>query len=157
MVASGADDIVLRPARVADLSALLALEHHVFTSDRMSRRSLRRFIGSPQADFIVAMAADALAGCALVLYRESAAVARLYSIQVAPGFAGRGLGRRLLAAAEEAAARRGARTLRLEVDTRNTRAASLYRAAGYREFATRPDYYEDGGTALRFEKLLVHS
>jgi hypothetical protein len=90
-----------------------------------------------------------------VLYRPRSAIARLYSIAVAPHMGGRGVGPMLLAAAEAAAAARDCRTIRLEVHHTNHAAISRYRKSGYREFGRVSGYYEDGGDALRFEKRLV--
>ena len=81
-------------------------------------------------------------------------MARLYSLAVAPESAAAGLGRRLLAEAERVAAKRGCRSLRLEVREDNTRAIGLYGRAGYRRIGRRDGYYGDGAAALRFEKLL---
>ena len=81
-------------------------------------------------------------------------MARLYSIAVAPEAAGAGLGTQLLAAAERAARKRHASAMRLEVQATNRKAIRRHREAGYRVIGERPQYYEDGGDALRFEKLL---
>src|SRR5438128_5730389 len=51
----------VRKAERADLDALMALEHRVFASDRLSRRSLRRLLASPSADVLVAQEGDHLA------------------------------------------------------------------------------------------------
>ena len=83
------------------------------------------------------------------------AVARLYSIAVAPQMGGRGVGAMLLAAAEAAALARDCRAMRLEVHETNHAAISRYRKSGYREFGRHARYYEDGGDALRFEKRLT--
>lgn len=146
---------LLRPGRAGDLSALTALENSAFTSDRISRRSFRNFFASPHAALIVAEIDCRVAGYALVLSRPRSRVARLYSIAVAREFAVRGVGRSLLAAAEAIALARQSWLMRLEVDERNRRAATLYRRTGYRAFGRRPAYYEDGGAALRFEKVLA--
>jgi ribosomal protein S18 acetylase RimI-like enzyme len=148
-----ASGLRLRPAGRADLDALHALERVSFTTDRLSRRSLRRFISSPHAALIVAEQ-EGLAGYALVLFRSRSTVARLYSIAVAPRIAGRGNGALLLAAAEEAARRRGCDRMRLEVHVQNAAALKRYRKSGYRQFGAYPAYYADGGDALRFEKRL---
>ena len=94
---------IIRPATGADLEALVALEQHAFATDRISRRGFRRFVGSDSAAVLVAEIDGCLAGYALVLFRAGNAIARLYSIAVAPTFAGRGVGATLLAAAEAAA------------------------------------------------------
>ncbi|TIV89770.1 MAG: GNAT family N-acetyltransferase, partial [Mesorhizobium sp.] len=73
-------------------------------------------------------------------------VARLYSIAVGPFFGNLGIGRQLLAAAEEAAYEHDRMMLRLEVREDNQRAISIYEQAGYRRIGREPDYYEDGAT-----------
>jgi ribosomal protein S18 acetylase RimI-like enzyme len=148
--------IRVRAAARGDLDALLALEHRVFATDRLTRRSLRRFLAAPNAAVLVAEDHPGhLAGTAIVLFRPRSAIARLYSIAVAPHMGGRGVGPMLLAAAEAAAAARDCRTIRLEVHVTNHAAISRYRKSGYREFGRVSGYYEDGGDALRFEKPLV--
>jgi ribosomal protein S18 acetylase RimI-like enzyme len=144
-----------RPAERGDLDALLDLEHRVFATDRLSRRSLRSFLQSKSAQVIVADDGQWLAGAAVVLFRPASSVARLYSIAVAPHLAGRGLGSILLAAAEEAAMARDCTSIRLEVHETNHTAISRYRKSGYREFGRHSRYYDDGGDALRFEKRLA--
>ena len=44
-----AADIRVRKAARGDLDALTELERRVFATDRLSRRSLRRFLASPSA------------------------------------------------------------------------------------------------------------
>jgi ribosomal protein S18 acetylase RimI-like enzyme len=146
----------VRAAEPGDLDALVELENRVFSTDRLSRRSLRRFLGSNSAVVLVAQKEHgSLAGTAIVLFRPRAAVARLYSIAVAPDMGGRGVAPMLLAAAEEVARRRGCSAVRLEVHVTNHPAIARYRKSGYREFGRQAAYYEDGGDALRFEKRLV--
>ena len=148
-------DVQTRKAEPGDVDALTELEQRVFATDRLSRRSLRRFLTSPSAEVIVAEQGHQLAGTAIVLFRPRSAVARLYSIAVAPPMGGRGVAPLLLEAAEGAALARGCRAIRLEVHQTNHAAISRYRKSGYREFGRVSRYYEDGGDALRFEKRLV--
>jgi ribosomal protein S18 acetylase RimI-like enzyme len=148
-------EVRVRNAERGDIDALIDLEHRVFATDRLSRRSLGRLLQSPTAEVIIAEHGDPLAGTAIVLFRPRSLIARLYSISVAPQMGGRGIGPMLLAAAEAAAAARGCRAIRLEVHVRNHAAISRYRKSGYREFARIRRYYDDGGDALRFEKRLV--
>jgi ribosomal protein S18 acetylase RimI-like enzyme len=143
--------IVLRPARPDDLPALLALEAG-FPGDRLSRRSLRRFLaGTGTADAVVAEDLGRPVGYALVLRRRNSSVARLYSLIVARELRGQGLGFRLTVAAMVAAREAGCDRLRLEVRADNAKAIALYRQAGFREIGRQPDYYEDGEAAVRFE------
>jgi len=146
--------VVTRTASLADLEPVLVLENKVFASDRMSRRSMRRFLVSPQTVVLVAEVEGCICGAAVVLVRNTSDVARLYSIAVDPDCAGRGVGCALLAAAEDAASARDCQYLRLEVHENNARAIALYRKTGYREFGRLHEYYQDRGHALRFEKRL---
>ncbi|MEX0852771.1 MAG: GNAT family N-acetyltransferase [Bauldia sp.] len=144
----------IRDAVEADLAGLNRLEVNSFSADRLSRRSLRRLIGSPSAGLRVAGAADATLGYHLTLFRRGGAVARLYSIAVAEGERGSGLARALMADAERLAARRGSRAVRLEVRCDNQPAIRLYERLGYRRIGVHKRYYADGTDALRFEKTL---
>ena len=142
---------------MSDLAELLALEQAVFTTDKLSRRSFRHFLTSPRASLIVAEEGSKFAGYALVLYPPRSKAARLYSIARAPHIGGRGVGPKLMAAAEAAAKRRGRRTMRLEVHEDNERAIARYEKSGYRLFGRHHEYYDDRGHALRFEKPLGRS
>jgi ribosomal protein S18 acetylase RimI-like enzyme len=150
----GSIRVTLRRGRLRDLAALVTLELAVFSTDVVSRRSFRSFIASPRASLIVAEESGGIAGYVLVLYPPRSKLARLYSIAVAPQSGGRGLGPRLLTAAERAAKRRGRQEMRLEVHVRNKRAIARYQKSGYRLFGKHRDYYDDHGDALRFEKPL---
>ncbi|WP_055036243.1 ribosomal protein S18-alanine N-acetyltransferase [Blastochloris viridis] len=145
----------IRTAKLDDLDALAALECRVFETDRLSRRSFRHFLSQDRDELLVAEVGGRIAGYALVLFRSGTALGRLYSIAVEPEAAGRGLGRRLLDAAETAAETRGCLFLRLEVREDNATAKALYRSAGYRQIARLADYYQDHEPALRLEKRLI--
>jgi len=147
-------DISIERALVADLEALLALEAACFSSDRLSRRSFKRWLRRTDCVFLVARDGVALAGYCLVLLRQGTRLARLYSLAVAPGYQGLGLARRLLQQAELDTRATGALYLRLEVASTNSAAIALYRQLGYTQFGLYRDYYEDHGDALRMEKCI---
>ena len=147
--------VTIRPAEAADVEPLLAIENAVFPTDRLDRRGFRHGIGSATIDTLVATDGRAMLGYAMVHRRRNSDLGRLTSIAVADGAAGRGLGRQLLAAAEERAKERGCRRLRLEVRADNRAAQRLYEQAGYARFETVRGYYEDGEAAYRYEKRLA--
>lgn len=148
--------MVIREARPTDIDALVKLEAECFASDRLSRRSLASLARSPSACLLVAAGCSGEpVGYAVLLTRRGSQRARLYSIAVADAAGGQGVGSRLLTAAEEAARRRGASRLHLEVRADNSKAISLYERSGYRLSGQRPDYYEDGMTALLFGRQLA--
>src|SRR5690242_6632316 len=90
--------VVIRPARPADLNFLLHIEDQAFTSDRISRRSFRRLLRSPNAGVLVCERGGRPAGYAAILFRSTSRAARLYSIAVLPQLAGEGFGAALLTA-----------------------------------------------------------
>jgi ribosomal protein S18 acetylase RimI-like enzyme len=145
-------DVHLRPARASDIGALSAIEEAVFPTDRISRHALARLVKSASAAIIVAAAGKGIAGYAVVLTRSGSGIARLYSIAAAPGR--KGVGGLLLDAAEKFAVTRSKRAMRLEVRMDNARAIHLYERSGYRPIGRRDHYYQDGQTALRYEKPL---
>ncbi|MET9775538.1 GNAT family N-acetyltransferase [Streptomyces sp. NPDC006367] len=74
--------------------------------------------------------------------------AELVKLMVSRRARGRGLGRRLLATAEEAAAADGLTLLHLDTET-GSAAEHLYRSAGWTPAGTIPDYAADPGGVLR--------
>ena len=78
------------------------------------------------------------AGCKGEIAFKSAHVSELW---VAETHRGQGVGRKLLAKAEQLAVGRGC--VRLHLETRNEAARSLYEHLGYRIFGTLPDYDGD--------------
>ncbi|RUO56885.1 ribosomal-protein-alanine N-acetyltransferase [Pseudidiomarina homiensis] len=136
------------------LDALERIEEASFSTDRISRRSFRRFIDQGIGDFQVVMEDGEVVGYYIVLYRQATQLARLYSLAVDPAYRRRGLGRQLLAAAEHAADERHCLFMRLEVKTDNEAALALYHSAGYYDMEIRPEYYEDDSDAVVLQKLL---
>lgn len=145
-----------RAPRAADLDTLLAMERRSFSTDLLSPRQLRHWILARERTFLVCEEARSkcIAGYALVFYRKNSRRARLYSIVIDAPFRGYGLARALLARAERAAKREGCSSMRLEVSPKNKPAIGLYEALGYKQFGFYKEFYEDGGDALRLEKLL---
>jgi ribosomal-protein-alanine N-acetyltransferase len=146
--------LTLRRAKLEDLDALVSIETAAFDCDRLSRRGLRYHILSQTTQPLVLLLQERLVGYGLVGYRRNSTRARLFALALDATAQGRGLGRCLLRAVERAAKAHGASMLGLEVRIDNTRAIALYEKAGYHRVGTAPDYYEDGATALRFEKQL---
>jgi ribosomal protein S18 acetylase RimI-like enzyme len=144
----------IRKARARDLDAIDALEAASFTVDRFSRRTFARLLKSSSAEFLIAEVEGAPLGYILLLYREGARAARLYSLAAAPAARGRGVGTSLVQAGAQCAIERGCSRLRLEVRASNRSAISLYERTGFLTVDKLPGYYTDGATALRMELRL---
>lgn len=145
----------IRRAGPSDLQELLRLEALCFRTDRLSRRSFRRWLRHDDCVFLVCSSdAGTLCGYILVILRRGTRLARLYSLAVDPSFRGRGLAGELTRQAESASCAAGALYMRLEVATDNAAGIALYRKAGYRPFGLYRDYYDDHGDAVRMEKCI---
>ncbi|MFN4023933.1 MAG: GNAT family N-acetyltransferase [Hyphomonas sp.] len=145
---------MIRPATVADIDALVALEAGFAEEDRFDRRTWRRLLSGNAAVLVSESERDGLLAAAVMLYRRGGRTGRLYSLTVVPEARGKGLARQLLAACEADATARGTSAVRLEVRASNSSAIRLYEAGGYRVIATSESYYPDGEAALRMEKSL---
>jgi [ribosomal protein S18]-alanine N-acetyltransferase len=147
----------VRDATPADLDGLVALENRCFTADRLSRRSFQKLIGSPTASLRLTTRAGRIAGYALLFFRSTSDLARLYSVAVDPAERGTGLGALLVGDCERESRRRGLRAVRLEVREDNAGAIRLYERLGYRPIGRHAAYYADKTDALRLEKRLRES
>jgi ribosomal protein S18 acetylase RimI-like enzyme len=143
----------VRRARHRDDSAILTLEE-LFPSDRMSLRSVRRFLKSPQARIWVAELNGAVVANLILLLRGNSRVARVYSLVVGPRARGRGFAQRLVRAAETEARRLRLHAIKLEVRADNAAARALYAKLGYVESRSLPGYYDDGADGLELRKDL---
>jgi ribosomal protein S18 acetylase RimI-like enzyme len=145
---------MIRNAKLKDLDALVALESSSFDNDRLTRRNFRHLLTRGKAVTLVFEQDDLLLGYVMLLFHAGTSLARLYSLAVDSHHHGRGIAHALLEAAEKSALDRGCISLRLEVRKDNPGAIRLYEKHGFSLFGTRPDYYEDHMTALRYEKRL---
>lgn len=144
----------VRRAVPADSNDLIDLENASFSGDRLSPRQWRHHLRSDHARILVVEIEKHVRAAAVLFFRKDSPLARLYSLAVAAGLRGRGIGDVLLEACEGEAANRGCTRLRLEVRSENDSAKRLYERRGYQLFANRPGYYEDGATAFCYEKTL---
>ena len=142
----------IRPATVSDLDIIDAIEAASFALDRFPRRNLRRMLISGRTRFWLALCKDEPAGYAGVSFRKGSRVARLYTLAVLPGFKGQGIGEALIEAGIAAAHRADCRCMRLEVRESNQPARKLYERLGFRLLSRLSSSYEDGETALRYER-----
>ncbi|WP_350348916.1 helix-turn-helix domain-containing GNAT family N-acetyltransferase [Agromyces sp. G08B096] len=117
---------------------------------QVTRTTTDAMFSDPHGAFLVATLHGEPVGCiGLMLHGDDPAeIKRLW---VAPSARGMGLGRRLLAAVEEEAARRGATTVRLDTNRALVEAIALYRATGYREI---DDFNGEPYADFWFEKPL---
>ena len=147
---------MIRPATLDDLNSLVSIENQVFATDRFSRRSFHYLLSKANATTLVYEVNRVVQGYIMLLFHAGTSLARMYSIAVKPEYQGKGIGKKLIKAAEQGAQEHDCISLRLEVRRDNTQAINIYKSLGYKQFGKIvKDYYEDGMDALRLEKLLV--
>jgi ribosomal protein S18 acetylase RimI-like enzyme len=145
---------LIHTAVKSDLDVLEAIEQRCFSSDKLSRRSFNNLIKPGAHSCSIIFNNDVPCGYSIVLFRTGTSLARLYSVALDPDFRGQGFAQKLIAHAEAQARQRDCLFMRLEVRVDNQGAIALYERLGYLSFDRIEDYYEDGCTALRFEKQL---
>ena len=148
----------LRPATMADLDAIMAIETGTFTSDAWSKASMRAELASPHARYLVAVdpaAPDEVAGYAGLLAPRASAQADIQTIAVIESARRRGLGRLLMATLIDEAAARGAGEVFLEVRADNPGAQALYLSLGFEQLAVRPKYYQPDGVDALIMRLTL--
>jgi ribosomal protein S18 acetylase RimI-like enzyme len=141
--------LTLHPISVAEFDAFFAhfRERYIterMEADRFTRSEAEEFVAvqhqailplgaaTPGHELLWAVDADGQRiGLAWLYINGMMRQAFLYQIEVFEPFRRRGLGRELLAAAEELATSRGARTIALNVFATNQPAIGLYQAAGF--------------------------
>jgi GNAT superfamily N-acetyltransferase len=147
-----------------DDSFVLTLGERAFAPySRASRASIISMINEPGAEVAVAEIGRAKAGFAIVAFTrlprdfgpwKSPAVARLNAIAVRPESRGRGVGRGLVAWAEEIARAQGAVSLTLTTAETNLDAQQLFEHAGFLPVTRLFETYAGGQTGVAMFKAL---
>jgi ribosomal-protein-alanine N-acetyltransferase len=130
--------IVLRPARDADIDAVLAIEHASF-GDPWNRTAFVDLLDEPRVAFLIAEAAGAVRGYVVAWFVLDEG--EIGNLAVASEARRHGVGARLLDGAIAAVRRSNVDTLYLEVRDSNAAARALYASRGFVEVGRRRDYY----------------
>jgi [ribosomal protein S18]-alanine N-acetyltransferase len=121
--------VVVEPARVGDLVALIELDRVCFNRRAWSPAAWAEVVTQPEWTTLVIRAADTVVGAEVLLLWAPAA--HLASIGVHPDHRNCGLGTAMLRDALRRARDSHARALSLEVDRANTAARRLYVREGF--------------------------
>lgn len=142
----------IRPGTAADLPAVARIERAVFSDPWWDRTLLEGIQGWS----LVVQAGRTVVG--YIFLRALAGEAEILNIAVAPAHQGRGVGRRLLAAALEQLRHAGIRRVYLEVRESNAQARGFYQRQGFRQIGRRSAYYRNPPeAALVFARDLTPS
>lgn len=146
--------IELRALTSSDLAACVDI-HKVSFEKGWDAEALGEYI-APDAIAYGAHEAGALLG--FIVMGIVTDQTDIITIAVIPQARGRGIGRKLVKAAEIEAAARGAEIIFLEVAEDNDDAIALYKHAGYRSIGKRQNYYRRAGgrvNAVTMRKDLI--
>jgi ribosomal-protein-alanine N-acetyltransferase len=147
-------DFFLRDIRLSDLDALYALDQMCFDSGiAYSRAELRQILRSASGCAVLAEAAGGVAGFAAG-YVSARGAGHVVTLDVAPGFRRKGIGRALFSDLLARFERSGAQEIRLEVEVENKPAIAFYEAFGFRSGRRSADYYGLGRDAWEMKKKL---
>ena len=148
----------LRRMRWWDVEAVLPLERELFPDDRWSAELFwSELAGWPGTrHYLVAERGEDVVGYAGL--SAPAGDADVQTLAVAPGAQGQGLGRALLGALLDEAARRGAPAVLLEARADNGRALRLYESTGFERLSVRRGYYDGGRVdAVVLRKVMANA
>jgi ribosomal-protein-alanine N-acetyltransferase len=149
----------LRPFRPGDLEELVRLDQRCFRpAIAYDRLEMLFQLTSPGHFTLLAIprAGDdpSLLGFVIAESGRRGRKSQIVTLDVHPGVRRRGIGRRLLEAAEQRLAALGSRTVQLQVAEDNTGAREFYQGLGYRPAGHLPAYYADGTNAVEMVKSL---
>ena len=146
-------------ANADEINAIVEIEKKCFPKKvAYSKRQLEYLILNPNSDCLIEKEDGVIRAFLIVTYRQRSLTCNIETIDVDPSFKNRGIGLKLLKAAEVEMKRRGMRWSQLEVSEGNEAALKVYKNAGY-EFKKRLEGYykfQHNGTcnAIRMVKKL---
>jgi ribosomal protein S18 acetylase RimI-like enzyme len=122
----------IRQVNASDIDAISEIEKRCFEGPiAYSKRQLAYLALDANSTCLIESHNNTIRGFIIVGYRKGSLTGRIETIDVDPRFQNKGVGIKLLMAAEDDMKRRGMKTAQLEVSERNERALELYRKAGY--------------------------
>lgn len=143
----------IRLYRPAELDLLYQIDQACFLPGiAYSKRLLRSFLSSPDAECLVAEVGCEIAG--FILTDLIDAGGHIVTLDVLEPFRRQGIGAALLRAAEQSLGARGAREVELETATHNAPAIAFWKKHGYRTGGVLKKYYSNRTDAYWMIKSL---
>ncbi len=135
--------LLLEPAALADLGAVLEIERASFSSPWTEKMLRAEIEGNPFARFVLARRGHEREILGYVCYWVVFDELRIMNVAVAPPARRRGIARRLVDHALTEGRSQGVRRMLLEVRASNEPALSLYGRVGFERTTVRSNYYSD--------------
>ena len=146
-------------AEASEIDAIVEIEQKCFPGKlAYSKHQLSDLVLNADSDCLVEKQNGVIRAFLIVTYNQKSLTCSIETIDVDPAFKNRGIGLKLLKAAEIAMKGRGMRWCQLEVSEGNEAALTVYKNAGYTFEERLEGYYrfEHNGTrnAIRMVKAL---
>jgi ribosomal protein S18 acetylase RimI-like enzyme len=147
-------EVTIRKAKKSDLLNIISIEKDSFGKDAFSLRQFKYLLGSSNCYFFTTTIKQKPVGYLILLKRKGSKTLRIYSIAINFHQRGKGIARRLIDLAREIAFENNFNRITLEVSEINQPAIDLYQKSGFITVGFKPNYYNDGSTALLMVKEL---
>jgi ribosomal-protein-alanine N-acetyltransferase len=146
----------IRPFRMSDLDAVLAIERASFGADAYDRNLFAELFGKCGRLFLVAAAGTGIRAYMVTAtaIRRATPCAELVSVAVGPACRGQGIASSLMRSTLRRLRLRRVRQFTLAVRVSNRPAQALYAKFGFAGLRQIRRYYEDGEDALVLRKVL---
>ncbi|MCL7475948.1 MAG: GNAT family N-acetyltransferase, partial [ANME-2 cluster archaeon] len=147
--------VVIHNVLLDEIPQLVRIEARTFTGNDypIDEKLFRIFYNSRHVALLSALQNGIVVGYVCLIMSKQ--THRVYSLTVGEAHRGKGIGTKLLEAAERYAMSHGAEALRLEVRC-NSDALRLYQKLGYSIVERKINYYGDGGDAFSMKKKVQH-
>jgi len=146
--------MALRRATPKDINSLTSLERLVFDRHAYNCDQLRYLLTKAKATTYLTEHEGDIVGWAIMLWKKSAKVGRLYSLGVRPSHRRKGIANKLLTQLEYDAIQKDCDRTTLETTESNIEGQAFYRFRGYQVTEKMPGYFPDGSDAIRMVKQL---
>ena len=146
---------LIRPATEADLAAIMELEKASFGNDSWSRPTMRAELMAPHTYYLVAHQDEKILGYAGLSKVASSSSADVQTIAVSDSHRRTGIGRQLMQALIEQAAKLTATEMYLEVREDKPAPQKLYEQLGFQRIDRREKYYQPDGVAAIVMRLTI--
>ena len=151
---------IIRKATINDLNEIIKIENKCFNNYlAYTPEQLKYLLLKANSTCLIETMQDSIRGFILVLYKRNSQIAGIETLNVDPRHQGKGIGKKLLNAAEIEILSKNIKKIRLEVSTGNQRAIKLYEKLGFRKIGIINNYYRynhhDSYDAFRLVKILT--
>jgi len=142
------------PLELSDLNQVFEIDQLCFKPDLSFPKSFIRFLlSSPDCLGLGIKDKGKLAGL-VIAQAENLNRVRLITLDLRPGYRGKGMGKALLKYLHQFLKEKGFSRIVLEVAVDNAPAIKLYQKMGYESVRIKKGYYPDGTDAILMEKKI---